>query len=115
MYCEGFCCCWTVCVCALSHVQIFATPWTVIHQAPLSMGFSRHRCWKLESGCHFLLQGIFPPRDLAHFCGVERIKRYHTYKLKVHYVFATILLLLKCVIEILVLRENCTKRITVIQ
>ena len=27
------------------------------HQAPLSMGFSRQEYW---SGCHFLLQGIFP-------------------------------------------------------
>ena len=25
----------------LSHVQLFVTPWTVAHQAPLSMGFSR--------------------------------------------------------------------------
>ena len=33
-----------------------AAPWTVAHQAPLSMGFSRQEYW---SGCHFLLQGIF--------------------------------------------------------
>ena len=26
----------------LSRVRLFATPWTVAHQAPLSMGFSRH-------------------------------------------------------------------------
>ena len=26
---------------SLSHVWLFATPWTVAHQAPLSMGFSR--------------------------------------------------------------------------
>ena len=26
---------------SLSHVQLFATPWTVAHQTPLSMGFSR--------------------------------------------------------------------------
>ena len=26
-------------------VQLFATPWTVAHQAPLSMGFSRQECW----------------------------------------------------------------------
>ena len=46
-----------VCVCAylVSHVWLFATPWTVAHQAPLSMGFPR----KMVS-CHFLLQGIFP-------------------------------------------------------
>ena len=26
---------------SLSHVQLFVTPWTVAHQAPLSMGFPR--------------------------------------------------------------------------
>ena len=26
---------------SLSHVRLFATPWTVAYQAPLSMGFSR--------------------------------------------------------------------------
>ena len=26
---------------SLSRVRLFATPWTVAHQAPLSMGFSR--------------------------------------------------------------------------
>ena len=29
----------------LSHVQLFATPWTVAYQAPPSMGFSRQECW----------------------------------------------------------------------
>ena len=29
----------------LSHVQLLASPWTVAHQAPLSMGFSRQECW----------------------------------------------------------------------
>ena len=28
-----------------SHVQLFATPWTVVHQAPLFMGFSRQEYW----------------------------------------------------------------------
>ena len=27
------------------HVQLFATPWTVAHQTPLSMGFSRQEHW----------------------------------------------------------------------
>ena len=31
------------------------------HQAPPSMGFSRQEYW---SGCHFLLQGIFPTQGL---------------------------------------------------
>jgi len=29
----------------LSHVQVFATPWIVAHQAPLSMGFLRQESW----------------------------------------------------------------------
>ena len=28
-----------------SHVQLFVTPWTTAHQAPLSMGFSRQEYW----------------------------------------------------------------------
>ena len=28
-------------MCVFSHVQIFVTPWTIAHQDPLSMGFSR--------------------------------------------------------------------------
>ena len=31
----------------LSHVRLFATPWTVAHQAPLSMGFSRQEYWSV--------------------------------------------------------------------
>jgi len=36
---------WKVKVKSLSHVWLFATPWTAAHQAPLSMGFSRQECW----------------------------------------------------------------------
>ena len=49
-----------------SHVQLFATLWTIVRQAPLSMGFST----PLHGvGCHALLQGNLPnpgiePRDL---------------------------------------------------
>ena len=32
---------WKVKVKLLSRVQLFVTPWTIAHQAPLSMGFSR--------------------------------------------------------------------------
>ena len=28
-----------------SHVQLYVTPWTVAHQAPLSMGFPRQEYW----------------------------------------------------------------------
>ena len=40
-----------------SRVQLFATLWTVAHQAPLSMGFSRQECW---SGLPCPPQGIKP-------------------------------------------------------
>ena len=28
-----------------SFIQLFATPWTIAHQTPLSMGFSRQKYW----------------------------------------------------------------------
>ena len=40
----------------LSCVLVFATPWTVAYQAPVSMAFSGK---STEVGYHFLLQGIF--------------------------------------------------------
>ena len=40
----------------LGRVRPFATPGTVAHLAPLSMGFSRQEHW---SGCHSFLQRIF--------------------------------------------------------
>ena len=36
---------WKVKVKSLSRVRLFATPWTVAYQAPLSMGFSRQEYW----------------------------------------------------------------------
>ena len=52
---------------SLSRVRLCATPWTVAHQAPLSMGFSRQECW---SGLSFSSPGDLPnpeiePRSLA--------------------------------------------------
>ena len=45
-----------VAVYLLSTVQLFATPQTVAHQAPLSMGFPKQGYW---TGLHFLLQETF--------------------------------------------------------
>ena len=42
---------------SLSHVQFFATPWTVAHQASLSMGVSRQEYW---SGLTFPSPGDLP-------------------------------------------------------
>ena len=33
------------CTQSLSQVQLFVTPWTIVHQAPLCMGFSRQEYW----------------------------------------------------------------------
>ena len=46
---------------SLSCVQLFETPWTVAHQASLSIEFSGQEYW---SGLPFLLQGIFPTQGL---------------------------------------------------
>ena len=46
------CCCLVAKLC-----PTLVTLWTVAHQAPLSMVFSRQEYW---SGLHALLQGIFP-------------------------------------------------------
>ena len=46
-----------VCVKSLSRVQLFVTPWTVAHQAPLSMGFSRQ---EYCSGLPFPSPGDLP-------------------------------------------------------
>ena len=45
----------------LSHVQLFATPGTAAHVAPLSWNFPGKNT---GVGCHFLLQGIFPTQGL---------------------------------------------------
>ena len=41
----------------LSRVRLLATPWTVAHQAPPSMGFSRQEYW---SGLPFPSPGDLP-------------------------------------------------------
>ena len=47
----------SLCACSLSRVLLFATPWTVAHQAPLSLGFSRQEYW---SGLPFPTPGDPP-------------------------------------------------------
>ena len=44
-------------VCVLSCVQLFATPWTVTHQVPQSIAFSRQEYW---SGFPYSLPGDLP-------------------------------------------------------
>ena len=45
------------CTCVLSNVRLFVTPWTVVPQAPLSMGLPRQKCW---SGLTFPTPGDLP-------------------------------------------------------
>ena len=45
-----------VCMLSYSVMSYSAAPWTVTHQALLSMGFSRK---DTGVGCHFPLQGMF--------------------------------------------------------
>ena len=55
--------CVCVCVCVLSsysNVHLFATLWATAHQAPLSMGFSRHEFWKIAMPSS---RGSSRPRD----------------------------------------------------
>ena len=57
-----------VSVCALSHfscVQLFVTLWSVAHQAPLSMGFSRQEHW---SGLPCSPPGDLPDPGISYIC-----------------------------------------------
>jgi len=53
----------------LSRVQLFVTPWTVAHQAPLSMEFSRQEYWSSIS----YFRGSSWPRDRTHISCVSCI------------------------------------------
>ena len=48
-----------------SPVQLCVTPWTVAHQAPLSMEFSRQEYW---SGFPFSSPGDLPDPEIEPFC-----------------------------------------------
>ena len=53
--------------CACSIVSDSVTPWTVAHQAPLSMGFPRQEYWSglLFSSPGFLPDSEIEPKSLA--------------------------------------------------
>ena len=63
--CVCACVCVSVCLCvqSLSRVRLFAIPWTIAHQGPLSMEFSRQEYWR-DLSCSplgiFLTQGSNP-------------------------------------------------------
>ena len=50
---------------SLSHVQLFATAWTIAPQTPLSMGFPRARILeRVAPAVEFLLQRMIPIQGL---------------------------------------------------
>ena len=82
-----------VCACVLSHVRLSATPRTIVHQAPLSMGSPRQEYW---DGLPFLSPGEglgeqqstrpdqlplhpFPPPSLVHslFLSIQPLSKAH--------------------------------------
>ena len=52
---------WTDMLSHFSHVQLFATPWTVAYHLPATMGFPGKNT---GVSCYFLLQEIFPTQGL---------------------------------------------------
>ena len=58
---------WKVKVKSLSHVRLFATPWTAAYQAPLSIGFSRQEYWS----------GVPLPSPIERLVKCKRIKYYY--------------------------------------
>ena len=73
-----------VCAKLLSHIQLFGTPWTAAHQAPLSMGLSREEYW---GGLPFPFSGVFStqgwnPSPAVCYTGGQVL--YHSTTWKVH-------------------------------
>ena len=75
-------------LCCFSHVQLFVTLWTVVHEAPLSVGFFSQDYWNglpwspsgdfpdtgiepMSSVAHALQAGSLP---LNHHCGLWLLK-----------------------------------------
>ena len=46
-----------MCLSYFHHVQLFAIPWTIAHQVPLSLGFARQEFW---NGLPFPSPGDIP-------------------------------------------------------
>ena len=63
----------SACMCVLSCVQLFVTPWTAAHQAPLSMGFSRQEYW---SGLPLPSPGELPEPGIERSSLVSPMSKY---------------------------------------
>ena len=56
------------CVCVLGHVRFFVNLWTVAHQVPLSMEFSRQEYWNALP---------FPPTGYLPDPGIQLLRLLH--------------------------------------
>ena len=61
---------------SLSRVRLFATPWTAVYQAPLSMGFSRQEYWSELPLLSLMtnLDSILKSRDITLSTKVHLVK-----------------------------------------
>ena len=62
---------------SLSRVRLLATPWTVAHQAPASMGFSRQECWS----------GVPLPSLIQHILWYNWHTTYIVYNIVIYYLY----------------------------
>ena len=51
---------------SLSHVQLFATPWTVACQGPMPMEFSKQEFWS-EFAISYFSPGLYEGSDISYF------------------------------------------------
>ena len=79
---------------SLSHVRLFVTQWTVAHQAPPSMEFSRQEYWSelpfpspgdlpnpgIEPGSPALQAGALPSEPPGNHFRVETVNHTHMYR-----------------------------------
>ena len=104
---------------SLSHVRLFATPWTTV-QPPLSMGFPRKEYWselpfpspvdlpdsEIEPGSSALAGGFFttePPRKPI--CALRCSKYFHSFHLPSH----TLIIIILQMIEVREVARSCTQ------
>ena len=59
------------CVCLLGHVRLCTAPWTVVHQTPLPVGFSRQEYW---SGVSFTTLGDLSDPGIRHMSLVSPVQ-----------------------------------------
>ena len=73
--------CVCVCVCVLTHIWLFVSPWTIIHQAPLTMGFPRQESWRglpFPPSRIYLFQSLLPLNCVSEDKHFPRTRGWHS-------------------------------------